>query len=220
MNDSKLLDMCINTKWDGVDRISKLSNIFDVVDGHEKECLNNAITWLIQCCAAWDGNRHIKIKPPVNRYPYMLLLIGIDPTLATELFKHILPDEFIDYQTSIEFDSNDKYSITESIDYSISILTGFNLNGDKDTIIDYVEYLNIFLYLPIDTFRRSYGRYWKPKIRTTCFAGTVDSPASLIGITNDTHNFLPVYLNSIDFDLLLQLDKHQLWAQIWKMYTT
>lgn len=220
MNDSKLLDMCKTTKWDGIDRVSKFAEIFDAIPGTEEDGMKNAVKWFIQCCAAWDGNKHIKIKPTHNRFPYILLLIGVDPKTATRVFEMILPKGFSDYQTSIEFNPKDKYSIVDSIDYSMSILTGFDLSHGFVEAKDYVEFLNIFLYRTHDRFRRGFGSFWKTAKRKTCFAGTVESPKSLVGVTSDTHNFLPIYLVDIDFEKLEQMDKRQLWAQFWRMYVS
>lgn len=219
MHGQELVKMCQKVEWDGINRLAELAGIFESFPNTNVNNLTNAHTWLLQCCAAWDYNEHNPIKHDVNKFEKLLLLIGIDPHVAKDLFTYILPDDYKHHQVSIPFDPMKKRSIIPAIDYNLVVLTGFTTDGGFRKAKEYISFLSLVLNRSVDKYRKAFGKFWMPEERRTVFGGTVKDPRHLKNIINDTKQFLAVYLISIDFEKLSQLDKYQLWAQLWYEYT-
>lgn len=202
-----LLNM-LNTKWDGVDRITQVLNTLTSPD---KTLYKNRvfIKWLIQCVAAWNGLVNCPLENAKIRFENVLVFVADQGVKKTQFFEDLLPREFRDYvATGIHLDPSDKDSIMLAISAGITELGELDSTFTKD-----IARLKAFLSLKVDKFRRPYDRVEREFQRRTSFCASVNDDEFLVDPTGN-RRFIPLKIDSIDFDTYLTIDKVQLWSQV------
>ncbi len=71
--------------------------------------------------------------------------------------------------------------------------------------------------LSTDRFRLPYARSESSFLRRTSFGASVNDVNFLVDPTGN-RRFLPLLLESIDYEKYTKIDKQQLWAQVYEMY--
>jgi len=126
----------------------------------------------------------------------------------------LLPAELSDYaKDGVQLDPDNKDSVRQAVSYALVEL------GEIDATfrVKDISKLKSFLSSVIDRFREAYAKKDTIKPRRTSFFGTVNGTSFLRDLTGN-RRYYPVAVVDIDFDTYKAVDKHQLWAQIWKLY--
>ena len=209
-----LVDMCKSTEWDGVDRVIQILDCVKVKTGYE-QWFNIALTrWLIQCVAAWN---HSELSGNMNARPVfdnVLIFSGSQGINKSSFMLELLPAELSDYaKDGVQLDPDNKDSVRQAVSYALVEL------GEIDATfrVKDISKLKSFLSSVIDRFREAYAKKDTIKPRRTSFFGTVNGTSFLRDLTGN-RRYYPVAVVDIDFDTYKAVDKHQLWAQIWKLY--
>jgi len=209
-----LVDMCKANEWDGVDRVIQILDCVQVKTGYEQWFSIALTRWLIQCVAAWNhaelsGNMYAR---PV--FDNVLIFSGSQGINKSSFMLELLPDELSDYaKDGVQLDPDNKDSVRQAVSYGLVEL------GEIDATfkVKDISKLKSFLSSVIDRFREAYAKKDTIKFRRTSFFGTVNGTSFLRDLTGN-RRYYPIAVVDIDFDVYKGIDKHQLWAQVWKLY--
>jgi len=210
-----LTDMCKGAAWDGVDRIKALKDCLVLQDGYD-EWLDIAMDkWLVQCCAAWDNARNTPNTNARATFDSVLIFTGGQGINKTSFFEGLLPDEVSEYfKSGLHLDPTKPDSVRQATSFGMVEL------GEIDTTFTQsaISLLKAFLSNSYDKYREAYAKKDTHKERRTSYCGSVNGASFLRDLTGN-RRYYPIALQDIDFDTYTEIDKNQLWAQVWKLYS-
>ena len=202
-------------EWDGVDRLPELADCFTCSD---RDVLEYGLRkFLISTVAAADYAENSPLKDKKRKFDLVLVLQGPQGIGKTQFFGDVLPDELRQYyRDGVRLGGNG----TESKDAQFKaagclvcelgeIDSTFTKKGNSE--------LKGFLSQSEDILRKPYGRDQLTMPRRTVFVGSVNQLDFLSDQTG-ARRFIPVSLRDIDLRRLAEIDKDQLWAQVWQLY--
>ena len=202
-----VLDRIKMTKWDGIDRIQQIYNIFGI---EENDILSRLLIkkWLMQAVALLqNGDSGAYFTPE-----FVLVLQGSQGTGKTTFFEHLcIMPEYWGGGLSINPDNKD--SVKQATTKWIAELgeIGSTMKRDMDS-------LKAFITSSYDEYREPYERKAVKYPRKTCFLGTVNDTEYLIDPTG-SRRWATIPLRPdlrIDYDTQTKtFDSLQLWAQVW-----
>lgn len=205
-----MIEMIHSKKWDGEDRLTHLINSIFSPDKEEYK-IEIITRWLIQCTAAWD--RAIKSPYPnvLPRFENVLTFVGSQGINKTKFFELLLPREYKQYVgTGNHLDPTNKDSIHLAIGKAITEL------GELDsTFKGDIAKIKAFLSLSVDKYRIPYAQNESEFARRTSFCASVNDIEFLVDPTGN-RRFWPLNIYKIDFATYQELDKQQLWAQVYE----
>ena len=200
-----------SVKWDGVDRINKIYEIFRIPDDTEEGKYSRIFIkkWLMQCiCGLFNT-----IENPFS-LDIVLVFIGKQGIGKTRFFEKLaLNSKF--FGEGICIDPRDKDSIIQATSKWISELgeIGSTMKKDMDSV-------KAFITKSTDEYRTPYGRASLHYPRITSFVGTVNDTEYLIDQTGN-RRFVTVPLPPdlvIDYETQIKpFDALQLWAQVYHL---
>ena len=204
-----VLDLIKSVKWDGIDRINKIYEIFRIPADTEEGLYSRIFIykWLLQCvCGLFNT-----IENPFS-LDIVLVFIGRQGIGKTRFFEKLaLKSAF--FGEGICIDPRDKDSIIQATSKWISELgeIGSTMKKDMDSV-------KAFITKSTDEYRTPYGRASLHYPRITSFVGTVNDNEYLIDQTGN-RRFVTVPLPPdliIDYETQIKpFDALQLWAQIY-----
>ena len=204
-----VLDAIKSVKWDGIDRINKIYEIFRIPADTEEGTYSRIFIykWLLQCvCGLFNT-----IENPFS-LDIVLVFIGRQGIGKTRFFEKLaLKSTF--FGEGICIDPRDKDSIIQATSKWISELgeIGSTMKKDMDSV-------KAFITKSADEYRTPYGRASLHYARITSFVGTVNDNEYLIDQTGN-RRFVTVPLSPdlvIDYETQIKpFDALQLWAQIY-----
>ena len=208
-----VLDMIQSVKWDGIDRINKIYEIFRIPADTEEGTYSRIFIykWLLQCvCGLFNT-----IENPFS-LDIVLVFIGRQGIGKTRFFEKLaLKSAF--FGEGICIDPRDKDSIIQATSKWISELgeIGSTMKKDMDSV-------KAFITKSTDEYRTPYGRASLHYPRITSFVGTVNDNEYLIDQTGN-RRFVTVPLSPdliIDYETQIKpFDALQLWAQVYWLVT-
>ena len=208
-----VLDMIKSVKWDGIDRINKIYEIFRIPADTEEGLYSRIFIykWLLQCvCGLFNT-----IENPFS-LDIVLVFIGRQGIGKTRFFEKLaLKSAF--FGEGICIDPRDKDSIIKATSKWISELgeIGSTMKKDMDSV-------KAFITKSTDEYRTPYGRASLHYPRITSFVGTVNDNEYLIDQTGN-RRFVTVPLSPdliIDYETQIKpFDALQLWAQVYWLVT-
>ncbi len=205
-----MIEMIESKKWDGIDRVKE---VFACISSPDKEAYKNEvmIRWFIQCVAAWDKAEHSTYPDVLPRFENVLTFVGAQGINKTKFFELLLPRDLKQYVgTGIHLDPKDKDLIHLAIGKAITEL------GELDsTFKGDIAKIKAFLSLPVDKYRRPYAQTESTFARRTSFCASVNDIEFLVDPTGN-RRFWPLVIKSIDFKVYQEIDKQQLWAQVYE----
>ena len=211
---NQLVDMCASEIWDGVDRLHELKNCLKVpkdYDTWKDICIEK---WLIQCVAAWDNTKHCSNLEARNQFDTVLILSGSQGSNKSSFFGKLLPKEVNKYfKSGLNLDVKNKDSLQHATSYGISELGEIDSTFTKSA----TSLLKAFLSDEKDSYREPYAKKITIKPRHTSYCGTVNDTEFLRDMTGN-RRYYPLQIESIDMKTFANIDKQQLWAQIWEYY--
>ena len=200
-----------SVKWDSVDRINKIYEIFRIPDDTEEGKYSRIFIkkWLMQCiCGLFNT-----IENPFS-LDIVLVFIGKQGIGKTRFFEKLaLNSKF--FGEGICIDPRDKDSIIQATSKWISELgeIGSTMKKDMDSV-------KAFITKSTDEYRTPYGRASLHYPRITSFVGTVNDTEYLIDQTGN-RRFVTVPLPPdlvIDYETQIKpFDALQLWAQVYHL---
>ena len=206
-----VLDAIKSVKWDGVDRISQIYNIFRIPADTEEGLYSRIFIykWLLQCvCGLFNT-----IDNPFS-LDIVLVFIGRQGIGKTRFFEKLaLSSKF--FGEGMCIDPRDKDSIIQATSKWISELgeIGSTMKKDMDSV-------KAFITKSTDEYRTPYGRASLHYPRITSFVGTVNDNEYLIDQTGN-RRFVTVPLAPdlvIDYETQIKpFDALQLWAQVYHL---
>lgn len=205
-----MLDMIKSKKWDGKDR---LKHVIDSIFSPDKEEYKREVItrWLIQCVAAWDRAENSPYPNVLPRFENVLTLVGAQGINKTKFFELLMPKELKEYVgTGIHLDPTNKDSIHLAIGKAITELGELDSTFKKD-----IALIKAFLSLSIDKYRRPYAQTESEFARRTSFCASVNDIEFLVDPTGN-RRFWPLLITLINFATYQQIDKQQLWAQVYE----
>ena len=207
-----LMEMVKSKPWDGIDRISKVSNC--LISDDDKNYKNEVTKrWLIQCVASWDYIKDCPIDGVLARFENVLTLVGKQGLSKTKYFEMLLPKLHRKYMISgISLDTHDKDSVKLSICSGICELGELDSTFKKD-----IGSLKAFLSKPVDKMRLPYAKAEISFKRRTSFCASVNDTEFLVDPTGN-RRFQPINLKSINYNEYTKIDKQQLWSQVYQEY--
>ena len=198
-----------SVKWDGVDRIKQIYDIFRIPADTEEGKYSRIFIkkWLMQCiCGLFNT-----IENPFS-LDIVLVFIGKQGIGKTRFFEKLaLNSKF--FGEGICIDPRDKDSIIQATSKWISELgeIGSTMKKDMDSV-------KAFITKSTDEYRTPYGRASLHYPRITSFVGTVNDTEYLIDQTGN-RRFVTVPLPPdlvIDYETQIKpFDALQLWAQVY-----
>ena len=198
-----------SVKWDGVDRINKIYEIFRIPDDTEEGKYSRIFIkkWLMQCiCGLFNT-----IENPFS-LDIVLVFIGKQGIGKTRFFEKLaLNSKF--FGEGMCIDPRDKDSIIQATSKWISELgeIGSTMKKDMDSV-------KAFITKSTDEYRTPYGKAPLHYPRITSFVGTVNDTEYLIDQTGN-RRFVTVPLPPdlvIDYETQIKpFDALQLWAQVY-----
>ena len=204
-----VLDLIKSVKWDGIDRINKIYEIFRIPADTEEGLYSRIFIykWLLQCvCGLFNT-----IENPFS-LDIVLVFIGRQGIGKTRFFEKLaLKSDF--FGEGMCIDPRDKDSIIQATSKWISELgeIGSTMKKDMDSV-------KAFITKSTDEYRTPYGRASLHYPRITSFVGTVNDNEYLIDQTGN-RRFVTVPLPPdliIDYETQIKpFDALQLWAQIY-----
>ena len=208
-----VLDLIKSVKWDGIDRINKIYEIFRIPADTEEGLYSRIFIykWLLQCvCGLFNT-----IENPFS-LDIVLVFIGRQGIGKTRFFEKLaLKSAF--FGEGICIDPRDKDSIIQATSKWISELgeIGSTMKKDMDSV-------KAFITKSTDEYRTPYGRASLHYPRITSFVGTVNDNEYLIDQTGN-RRFVTVPLSPdliIDYETQIKpFDALQLWAQVYWLVT-
>ncbi len=200
-----------SVKWDGVDRVGKIYEIFRIPADTEEGIYSRIFIfkWLKQCvCALFND-----IENPYS-LDIILVFLGKQGIGKTRFFEMLaLNSKF--FGEGICLDPRDKDSIIQATSKWISELgeLGSTMKKDMDSV-------KAFLTKSTDEYRTPYGKASLHYPRMTSFVGTVNDEQFLIDQTGN-RRFVTIPLPSdlvIDYNTQIKpFNALQLWAQIYEL---
>ncbi|HAE52349.1 MAG TPA: hypothetical protein DCG30_03750 [Ruminococcus sp.] len=200
-----------SVKWDGVDRIKQIYDIFRIPDDTEEGKYSRIFIkkWLMQCiCGLFNT-----IENPFS-LDIVLVFIGKQGIGKTRFFEKLaLNSKF--FGEGICIDPRDKDSIIQATSKWISELgeIGSTMKKDMDSV-------KAFITKSTDEYRTPYGKAPLHYPRITSFVGTVNDTEYLIDQTGN-RRFVTVPLPPdlvIDYETQIKpFDALQLWAQVYHL---
>ena len=200
-----------SVKWDGVDRVGKIYEIFRIPADTEEGIYSRIFIfkWLKQCvCALFND-----IENPYS-LDIILVFLGKQGIGKTRFFEMLaLNSKF--FGEGICLDPRDKDSIIQATSKWISELgeLGSTMKKDMDSV-------KAFLTKSTDEYRTPYGRASLHYPRMTSFVGTVNDEQFLIDQTgNRRFVTIPLPLDLvIDYNTQIKpFNALQLWSQIYEL---
>ena len=208
-----VIDMIKSVKWDGIDRINKIYEIFRIPADTEEGLYSRIFIykWLLQCvCGLFNT-----IENPFS-LDIVLVFIGRQGIGKTRFFEKLaLKSAF--FGEGICIDPRDKDSIIQATSKWISELgeIGSTMKKDMDSV-------KAFITKSADEYRTPYGRASLHYARITSFVGTVNDTEYLIDQTGN-RRFVTVPLSPdlvIDYETQIKpFNALQLWAQVYWLIT-
>ena len=208
-----VLDLIKSVKWDGIDRINKIYEIFRIPADTEEGLYSRIFIykWLLQCvCGLFNT-----IENPFS-LDIVLVFIGRQGIGKTRFFEKLaLKSAF--FGEGMCIDPRDKDSIIQATSKWISELgeIGSTMKKDMDSV-------KAFITKSTDEYRTPYGRASLHYPRITSFVGTVNDNEYLIDQTGN-RRFVTVPLSPdliIDYETQIKpFDALQLWAQVYWLVT-
>lgn len=197
------------TKWDGIDRIQQIYNIFGI---EANDTLSRLLIkkWLMQAVALLqNGDSSAYFTPE-----FVLVLQGSQGIGKTTFFEHLcIMPEYWGGGLSINPDNKD--SVKQATTKWIAELgeIGSTMKRDMDS-------LKAFITSSYDEYREPYERKAVKYPRKTCFLGTVNDTEYLIDPTG-SRRWATIPLRPdlrIDYDTQTKtFNSLQLWAQVWEI---
>ena len=211
-----LTDMCKSVEWDGVDRIQQVKDCLKVFDGYD-DWLDIAIKkWLVQCVAAWDNARNTPNANARAIFDNVLILSGAQGINKSSFFEGLLPKELNGYfKGGVYLDPSNSDSVRQATKFGMVELGEIDTTFSKSAI----SLLKAFLSTSHDLYREAYAKKDTEKERRTSYCGSVNGMQFLRDLTGN-RRYYPISVHDIDFDAYTLIDKTQLWAQIWQLYTS
>ncbi len=211
-SENPLLDMITSKEWDGKDRIQELVDCIITEDDKDYVYEVNK-RWLIQCVAAWDYARNFPIDGVMPRFEQVLTFVGDQGKNKTKFFESLLPKCYRKYMIAgHHLDTHNKDSIKIAVSAGITELGELDSTFKKD-----IASLKAFLSLSVDILRLPYAKVESSFKRQTSFCASVNSDAFLVDETGN-RRYLPIKILQILFDMLLKINKQQLFAQAYHEY--
>ena len=208
-----VLDLIKSVKWDGIDRINKIYEIFRIPADTEEGLYSRIFIykWLLQCvCGLFNT-----IENPFS-LDIVLVFIGRQGIGKTRFFEKLaLKSAF--FGEGICLDPRDKDSVIQATSKWIGELgeIGSTMKKDMDSV-------KAFITKSTDEYRTPYGKASLHYPRITSFVGTVNDTEYLIDQTGN-RRFLTVQLPPdliIDYETQIKpFNALQLWAQVYRLVT-
>ena len=206
-----VLDMIKSVKWDGIDRINQIYNIFRISADTEEGKYSRIFIkkWLMQCvCGLFNT-----IDNPFS-LDIVLVFVGRQGIGKTRFFEKLaLNSKF--FGEGMCIDPRDKDSIIQATSKWISELgeIGSTMKKDMDSV-------KAFITKSTDEYRTPYGRASLQYPRITSFVGTVNDNEYLIDQSGN-RRFVTVPLPNdlvIDYETQIKpFNALQLWAQVYHL---
>ena len=206
-----VLNVIQSVKWDGVDRIKQIYDIFRIPADTEEGLYSRIFIykWLLQCvCGLFNT-----IENPFS-LDIVLVFIGRQGIGKTRFFEKLsLNSKF--FGEGMCLDPRDKDSIIQATSKWISELgeIGSTMKKDMDSV-------KAFITKSTDEYRTPYGKASLHYPRITSFVGTVNDTEYLIDQTGN-RRFVTVPLPHdlvIDYETQIKpFDALQLWAQVYHL---
>ena len=200
-----------SVKWDGVDRINQMYDIFKIPADTEEGLYSRIFIqkWLMQCvCGLFNT-----IENPFS-LDIILVFLGKQGVGKTRFFEKLaLKSTF--YGEGICLDPRDKDSVIQATSKWISELgeLGSTMKKDMDSV-------KAFLTKSTDEYRTPYGKASLHYARITSFVGTVNDEQFLIDQTgNRRFVTIPLPLDLvIDYETQIKpFNALQLWSQVYQL---
>ena len=208
-----LMDMVKSTEWDGEDRITQVSDCF-VTNDEGFYVKHVTAMWLIQCVAAWDYLENCPNEDALPRFESVLVLVGEQGLSKTKFYEGLLPKDYRKYiTTGTHLDTHNKDSIKLAITAGITELGELDSTFTKD-----IGSLKAFMSKPIDRMRLPYARSEIEYKRRTSFGASVNASDFLVDRSGN-RRFLPTQLEDILEEKFQNIDKYQLFSQVYHEYT-
>ena len=198
-------------KWDGIDRIEQIYNIFKIPADTEEGLYSRTFIfkWLKQCiCGLFND-----IENPFS-LDIILVFQGKQGIGKTRFFEMLaLNSKF--FGEGISLDPRDKDSVMQATSKWISELgeIGSTMRKDMDSV-------KAFLTKSTDEYRTPYGKASLHYPRMTSFVGTVNDEQFLIDQTGN-RRFVTIPLAPdlvIDYNTQIKpFDALQLWSQVYEI---
>ena len=196
-------------KWDGVDRINQIYDIFKIPADTEEGLFSRIFIqkWLMQCVCGLFNN----IENPFS-LDIILVFQGKQGIGKTRFFEKLALKSAY-FGEGICLDPRDKDSIIQATSKWISELgeLGSTMKKDMDSV-------KAFLTKSTDEYRTPYGRASLHYPRMTSFVGTVNEDEFLIDQTGN-RRFVPIPLPLdlvIDYETQIKpFNALQLWSQVY-----
>lgn len=198
-------------KWDGLDRINQIYDIFKIPVDTEEGIYSRIFIqkWLMQCICGLFNN----IENPFS-LDIILVFQGKQGVGKTRFFEMLaLKPKF--FGEGICLDPRDKDSVIQATSKWISELGELGSTMRKD-----MDMVKAFLTKALDEYRTPYGRASLYYPRMTSFVGTVNDEQFLIDQTgNRRFATIPLPLDlTIDYETQIKpFDALQLWAQVYQL---
>ena len=198
-------------KWDGVDRINQIYDIFKIPANTEEGVYSRMFIqkWLMQCiCGLYND-----IENPFS-LDIILVFQGKQGIGKTRFFEKLALKSAY-FGEGICLDPRDKDSIIQATSKWISELgeLGSTMKKDMDSV-------KAFLTKSTDEYRTPYGRASLHYPRMTSFVGTVNEDEFLIDQTGN-RRFVPIPLPLdlvIDYETQIKpFNALQLWSQVYEL---
>lgn len=200
-----------SVKWDGVDRVKQIYDIFRIPANTEEGRYSRTfiLKWLKQCVCGLYNN----IDNPFS-LDIILVFQGKQGIGKTRFFEMLALNSKY-FGEGISLDPRDKDSVMQATSKWLSELgeIGSTMRKDMDSV-------KAFLTKSTDEYRTPYGRASLHYPRMTSFVGTVNDEQFLIDQTgNRRFVTIPIDPNLvIDYNTQIKLfDALQLWSQIYEM---
>ena len=206
-----ILSAIQSVKWDGVDRINQIYDIFKIPTDTEEGVYSRIFIqkWLMQCvCGLYNT-----IEKPYS-LDIILVFQGKQGIGKTRFFEKLALRSAY-FGEGICLDPRDKDSVIQATSKWISELgeLGSTMKKDMDSV-------KAFLTKSTDEYRTPYGKASLHYPRMTSFVGTVNDEEFLIDQTGN-RRFVPIPLSLdlvIDYDTQIKpFNALQLWAQVYQL---
>lgn len=206
-----ILDAIQSVKWDGIDRVNQIYNIFKIPADTEEGIYSRIFIfkWLKQCICGLYNN----IENPFS-LDIILVFQGKQGIGKTRFFEMLALNSRY-FGEGICLDPRDKDSVIQATSKWISELgeIGSTMRKDMDSV-------KAFLTKSTDEYRTPYGKASLHYPRMTSFVGTVNDEQFLIDQTgNRRFVTIPLPLDLvIDYETQIRsFNALQLWSQIYHL---
>ena len=207
-----VLELIESTKWDGVDRINQIYDIFQIPADTEEGAYSRIFIqkWLMQCvCGLFNNDVDDAFSLDI-----ILVFQGKQGIGKTRFFEKLALKSTY-FGEGICLDPRDKDSVMQATSKWISELgeIGSTMKKDMDSV-------KAFLTKATDEYRSPYGKTRLHYPRITSFVGTVNEDEYLIDQT-DNRRFVTIPLSPdlvINYETQIKpFDALQLWAQVYEL---